>query len=152
MKKMLTILALLTIATSAIADDRRNGPRDDRRDGPRDQREIELNDGKRIIRIDIGNDRDEGRELTQRLLRLERAVRELQNRVYDLEDDARAPRQVKVTTCLLKTPFDGTFTGKGANELEARKNAVAQCIPTVSFVFCNDSNIKVCSETIETIR
>ena len=145
---MITILALLLLSTAAFSRDER----DQRGQGREARGEISLNDGKNILRIDIGNDRDEGRDLTQRIIRLERAVRELQNRVYDLEDDAKPSRQVKVTTCILQTPFDGVFIGKGVNEIEARANAVRQCSPKVSFVFCSEDKIKKCEETLETIN
>lgn len=134
MKKIITILALV-LSTAAVA---------------RDYGTISLNDGKNIFRIDIGNDRDvETRQLVKRIVRLERAVRELQNRVYDLEDDA-APsrREVTIFTCTLPTSFDGTFIGKGKTAAEARANAVNKCEMGGGFP-CNDSRIKSCETSTE---
>jgi hypothetical protein len=136
MKRIITLLALLTISTSTFARDNYGT--------------ISLNDGKNILRIDIGNEREsDSREVSKRVARLERAVRELQNRVYDLEDDSLpATREVKIFTCTLPTSFDGTFIGKGKTEAEARANASNEC-KKGGAAFCNDRNIKSCETNIE---
>lgn len=134
MKKIITISALV-LSTATFA---------------RDYGTISLNDGKNILRIDIGNEREaDSRQLVQRITRLERAVRELQNRVYDLEDETTPThREIKVFTCTLPTSFDGTFIGKGKTEAEARANASNNC-KKGGAAFCSDRSIKSCETTIE---
>ncbi len=134
MKKIITILSLV-LSTTTFA---------------RDYGTINLSDGKNILRIDIGNEREfDTRQLVQRITRLERAVRELQNRVYDLEDEATpARREVKVFTCTLPTSFDGTFIGKGKTEAEARANASNAC-KRGGASFCSERDIKTCETNME---
>ena len=136
MKKIAVILALLTISTSSFARDNYGT--------------ISLNDGKNILRIDIGNEREsDSRELSKRVARLERAVRELQNRIYDLEDDSGpTTREVKIFTCILPTSFDGTFIGKGKTEAEARASASNNCEKSGA-PFCSDRYVKNCETSIE---
>ena len=138
MKKIIAILTLVLLSTATFAGDYGT---------------IGLNDGKNILRIDIGNERDvDSRQLAQRITRLERAVRELQNRVYDLEDEAiPARREVKIFTCTLPTSFDGTFVGRGKTQGEARAEASNNC-KEGGASFCNDSDIKSCESSIEIER
>lgn len=134
MKKIVTILVLV-LSTTAFA---------------KDYNFISLNDGKNILRIDIGNERDaDSRQMARRITRLERAVRELQNRVYELEDDsAPARREITVYTCTLPTSFDGTFIGKGKTAAEARAIAVNKCEKGGGFP-CSDNHIKSCETSVE---
>jgi hypothetical protein len=134
MKKVITILALV-LSTTTFA---------------KDYGSISLRDGGNILRIDIGSEQEaNSRQLAQRVTRLERAVRELQNRVYDLEDDNTASRrETKVFTCTLPTSFDGTFIGKGKTEGEARANASNAC-EKGGAAFCSDNRIKSCETSIE---
>lgn len=113
MKSLLVLLAL-TVSVNATAKDDRDSGR------------YTKNDGGTIIRIEVGSDRDsDSRQMMRRMVQLERAVRELQNRVYDLEDDSKPQtREVKVYTCVLPTSFDGTFVGKGSTEIEAKAKQV----------------------------
>jgi hypothetical protein len=134
MKKFITALALV-LSTATFA---------------RDYGTISLNDGKNILRINIGNERDsDSRQLVQRITRLERAVRELQNRVYDLEDEANPTRrEIKIITCILTTSAYGSFIGKGRTEAEARANASNSC-ERGGAPYCSDRNIKRCEASIE---
>ena len=48
---------------------------------------LTLGDGSNILRINIGDEKTTDRKsMAKRMKRLERAVRDLQNRIYDLED------------------------------------------------------------------
>lgn len=140
MKSLLVLLAL-TLTASAFA-------RDTYRDG-----RVGTNDGGTIIRIEVGNDREsDTRETSKRIARLERAVRELQNRVYDLEDDQRPQtREVKIYTCAVTTSFDGTFIGKATTELEARSIAIQRC-DAAKANFCTFSSSMRCDSSIEVVR
>jgi hypothetical protein len=138
MKSLLVLLAL-TLTTSAFARDGR----------------INTNDGGTIIRIEVGNDRDnDSRAMMKRMVQLERAVRELQNRVYDLEDDARPQtREQKIVTCALKTNFNGTFIGKAPTQIEAQTIAIQQCErANANFCDFNLSQTLRCEEAIEVVR
>lgn len=140
MKSLLVLLAL-TLTTSAFA-------RETNRDG-----RFNTNDGGTIIRIEVGNDRDtDSRQMMRRMVQLERAVRELQNRVYDLEDDARPQtRDVRIYTCEMTSDFGDTSIGASAlTELEARKNAENACGKVRHPMFCD--NTPRCEMRIETQR
>lgn len=124
MKSLLVLLAL-TLTTSAFARDGR----------------INTNDGGTIIRIEVGNDREnDSRAMMRRMVQLERAVRELQNRVYDLEDDARPQtREVKIYTCHTYSDFGDSAIGAPAfTEMEARNNAKLACSKNRHEMFCRN--------------
>ncbi len=135
MKKSLFILALAFISTASFAQDFGN---------------LTLNDGKTIFRISVGNERDtDSRSQSQRIARLERAVRELQNRVYDLEDSSRpSGREVTTYTCTLPTSFNGVFIGKASTVAEARAMASNNCSASGA-MFCDDHRIKTCEQSTE---
>jgi predicted PilT family ATPase len=63
--------------------------------------EIRFGDGSSSVRITVGNDNSNGRELVKRIKRLERAVGHLQMRVYELEDGNYGEQKFicSVTTC-----------------------------------------------------
>jgi len=150
LKTLLVLLALSLSVTSFAGDRDGRNDRDPRNGGGG---RIDLRDGTTIVRIDIGDEREtDSRAMMKRVANLERAVRELQNRVYDLEDDARpTTREVTVWTCSLPTSFDGTFVGKGKTETEARAAASNACTAKRS-PFCSDFNIKKCEATKEIER
>ena len=139
MKSLLVLLAL-TVSVTAMAKDDRDG-------------RYTKNDGDTIIRIEVGNDRDtDSPQMMRRMVQLERAVRELQNRVYDLEDDSRPQTyEVKVFTCVLPTSFDGTFIGKGSTEIEAKAEASRACERSGA-LFCGVNRISKCESSVEVVR
>lgn len=141
MKSLLVLLAL-TLTTSAFA-------RDYNRDG-----RVNTNDGGAIIRIEVGNERDnDSRAMMRRMVQLERAVRELQNRVYDLEDDARPQtREVRIYTCEMNSDFNELGIGAPAlTEIEARENARIACVKKANHeMFCR--NTPRCETRIEIQR
>ena len=139
MKKTLVLLALTLISTTSFAQDYGN---------------ITLSDGNTIFRIDVGNDREaDSRRLSQRVNRLERAVRDLQNRIYDLEDNSRpTQREVTIYTCVLPTSFIGTYIGKAQTVVEARAQAVNSCSRAGGGISCQDSLIDRCEKSIEIQR
>ena len=134
MKKFLAVMIVLT-ASSVFAQD------------------YSPSEGRRIIRIEVGNERNnnDSREMGQRIMRLERAVRELQNKVYDLEETTPRSREVTVITCSLPTSFDGIFIGKASTETEARANAVNNCKRSGA-AFCDDRYIRRCETSRETVN
>jgi len=139
MKSLLVLLAL-TVSVTAMARDDRDG-------------RYTKNDGGTIIRIEVGNERDtDSRQMMRRMVQLERAVRELQNRVYDLEDDARpSVREVRIYTCEVTSNFGDSHLGSPAlTELEAKNSAKLACSQRRNPMFCE--NTPVCESRIETRR
>lgn len=140
MKSLLVLLALTVSVTAMAKDDRYSGS-------------FTKNDGGTIIRIEVGSERDtDSRQMIKRMVQLERAVRELQNRVYDLEDDSRPQtREERVYTCVLSTSFDLTFIGKGSTEIEAKAQANKAC-QAAGASFCGVHRIVGCESSIEIVR
>lgn len=140
MKRVITLVSLLSLFAISSASAR-----------PLDVGGmITLRDGGNVVRISVGEEeRNDRRSMARRIKRLERAVRALQNRVYDLEDDANtAPREVTVHTCSLPTSFDGVFIGKGPTEIEARANAVNACELGGGFP-CGENRVSSCATSVE---
>ncbi len=88
MKKLLIALLSLSFMATAYAQDR-----------GRVSGTIRIGDGTDVVRININNDRNNN--TNKRLKRLERAVRQLQNRVYELEDGPTS--QESSYNCSVKT-------------------------------------------------
>lgn len=89
--------------------------------------------------------RDQNRKLRKRLNRLEKAVRQMQDRVFNLEAAPvnTAPRAPKIHSCYISTSFDGTLTAQGSSEAEARGKVLNECHKkTSSSVFCSEIHVK----------
>ena len=71
-----------------------------------------------------------------RVRRLERAVRQLQTALYENKEERK---QVVV---YLKTPFDGTFIGKGKTRIEAIANAIINCEKGGGQGWCDERRIR----------
>ena len=98
-----------------------------------------------IIRIDVGrNDKNvSSDELRQRVWELERAVQQLQMRVFSLEmTGGQKPPISTFTTCYIKTPFDGTFSATEPTETAARAAALEKCGAKANGIHCNERNVK----------
>ncbi|RYZ98644.1 MAG: hypothetical protein EOP11_20370 [Proteobacteria bacterium] len=85
--------------------------------------------------------------MRSRIEMLERAVEQLQRKVFDLQrgPDFREPDyRVKMTTCYLKTPFDGTFMATEPTETAARAKALTKCNGKLngSSIFCKEEALK----------
>jgi TolA-binding protein len=116
MKKLFSLVLLMSamMSVSAFAQSR-----DARNNGG----SLTLRDGRSIIRIDIGDDRDD-REMLMRVRRLEQAVRDLQDQVYQL---AVTPRIQIVHTCSGSMFSIGQVSGSGQSKTEAVVSAMADC-------------------------
>lgn len=131
MKKFSIIaIAFLIMATSAFAQGRRNNHDSDI-----------IRDGRTIIRINVGDDRDE-RDLLRRVHRLEQAVRDLQDKIYELNSS----REIKVCSGDFFTI--GTVIAKAPSELEARAIVMTNCQRKGGGIFCKEKDIK-CTTSIE---
>ena len=95
-----------------------------------------------IFRIEIGKG-SSSRDLQWRVQRLEQAVDQLQRKVYDLESHPSAPPASSLTTCYIKTPFDGTFSATEATETAARAGALEKCnAKAKSSIYCGENDLK----------
>lgn len=91
--KLTSLVALCALLLSITAAQAQR--HSDRRDG-----DITLTDGRRTVRINIGDERFEQRQLMKRIRRLEEAVRDLQDSVYDLQTN---PTQEVKFSCFAVT-------------------------------------------------
>ena len=94
--------------------------------------------GKNVIRIDVG---DSDRNLSMRVRRLERAVRQLQDRVFELENDSPISDDPR-WTCVLKNDWNRTYIGKSMTKVGAKADAMQKCgrVETSSFN-CEEDDI-----------
>jgi hypothetical protein len=121
MKKLVVlILALASLTASA----QRRGDRDG---------SITLSDGRSIVRIDVGDERDE-REMLRRVRRLEQAVRDLQDKVYQLQ---AAPARRSYFVCTGSFFVSGILTERGNTETEARAALAQRCQNRVHAMHCD---------------
>lgn len=117
MKNLLSLAFLMVALMSVSAFAQSRGDRDNGRNN------VTLRDGRTILRIDIGDDRDE-REMLLRVRRLEEAVRDLQDQVYQL---ATTPRVRTVHTCSGDMFSIGRVSGSGQSRAEAIIKAMEDC-------------------------
>lgn len=89
------------------------------------------------IRIEIGDDRDD-REMLRRVHRLERAVRELQEKVYQLES---TPAPQALVTCYGTMFIAGLVRGQGSTRAEAVMNALADCEKRAHPMHCEEKKL-----------
>ncbi len=135
--KKLVALVLTLVSISAFAQ--RDGGRGGRSDG-----RLDIGDGRSIIRIDIGDDRDD-RDMLRRLHRMEQAVRELQDQVYQLSTLPPAPRTIDVYVCSGR--FDmvrgGVIIEKASSKTEAQAKVIRTCAQrdNGSTFWCDRSSI-----------
>ena len=113
--------------------------------------EARKNDKTSVIKIEIGDESYSSdnnyskKDMARRVYRLERAVRQLQQRVFDLEienDNLKDENDGKYT-CILSTPFDGIFTATKKTKMAATANVLKQCSSKKEgSIHCRDSNVK----------
>jgi len=107
------------------------------------------NDDKKIIVIDVGSEeKTSKKDLEKRIYRLEKAVRQLQDRVFDLEvenSDLRDDNKKKFT-CYIKTNMKGTFTSTQKSLTQAKADVMKKCSDEIKFGFeCDEDKVK-CGE------
>lgn len=142
MKKVLIIVVLLFVGAQAYSQEiTANG-------------NIRLSDGRSTVQISVGNQSSSNAQLAARVILLERAVRDLQDMVYDLRlNDVPAITEIEYT-CRIETSFNRTYTatGLGANEQIAENNAreavMSKCRSNESFSSnCTERHIKRCYQS-----
>ncbi len=136
MKKSIAfLLTLITLATafSAFAQVRRDpriDPRPDRRP---------------IVRIEVGDERDE-REMLRRIYRLEQAVRDLQDQIYQQS----LPRTITRHVCSAEIFSVGPLIGRGLTRVEAINDLLTNCRNRRGTIFCEERHIeRLRCETVE---
>lgn len=113
--------------------------------------DILLGNGKSTVQIRIGNRSANNVQLTRRVRRLERAVRDLQDIVYDLQS---APVVTDYEyTCRLQGSWN-TYTAKGVGSTQqiaednAREAVMSKCRSKESFASsCKEDKIKKCYQS-----
>jgi len=104
-----------------------------------------------IFRIEIGkrDSSSDTQDLRQRVWMLEQAVRQLQDKVFQLEySNANRPSPVasKQYTCTLQNNMAGTFTSTKGSMGEAKADVIKQCTDkNSSNFFCKKKDVE-CSE------
>jgi hypothetical protein len=120
MKRILVLVAALgLLSVTASADTGVSG-------------EVTLSNGSKILRIGIGGNNGDVRELNMRIQSLERAVSDLQAKVYEL---SMTPRQQE-WDCSLTSNFHNTYTGRGKTRVEAAAAARQACADKEDGMFC----------------
>lgn len=136
MKKLsFLILSLLILSTSAFAQ--RNG-------GNNNDGSVVLRDGRRVILIQVGDDRDE-RDMMKRVIRLEKAVMDLQNQVYQLQTNIPGR---EITVCSGNFFSVGTIVAKAPTQTEARAKVISQCQSKDGGIFCKEKDV-TCETSLE---
>lgn len=136
MKKLsFLILSLLILSTSAFAQ--RNG-------GNNNDGSVVLRDGRRVILIQVGDDRDE-RDMMKRVIRLEKAVMDLQNQVYQLQTNIPSR---EITVCSGNFFSVGTIVAKAPTQTEARAKVISQCQAKDGGIFCKEKDV-TCETSLE---
>jgi hypothetical protein len=133
MKFMIALIVLVS-SVSTFAQSRNSDGR------------VEIGGGRSTVRIVVGNDRQDANQ-NDRIRRLEQAVRDLQDQVFDLRDQPQTTI-VRTNVCSLKTTFDGTFIGKASTRTEAEAQVRNKC-ESAGAAFC--SSTKVNCEIVEEV-
>lgn len=92
----------------------------------------------KLIRIEVGDRNNSSeRELRERIWRLERAVDQLQQKVYQLQDENNRTAAEWVCTV---TALGSTYTGLGGSKAVAKANAIRNCkkVKGENTIFCDD--------------
>lgn len=96
-----------------------------------------------VFRIEVGRDYNHytQRDLQRRVWELERAVQQLQVRVFQLEYSrvaAPAPKPVDTWICKV-TAMGVTYSGTGATKAVAEQAAIEDCKAKAEDFFCKDA-------------
>ncbi len=94
-----------------------------------------------VIRIEVGDKHGSSKdELERRVWDLERAVRQLQNRIYDLEADKSRP-VARRSTCSLES-FGKVFNATEDTEMLAKSVVMKKCADATNAMHCDKSKVE----------
>lgn len=99
---------------------------------------ISIGNGQTTIGITVGNNTPNQDQLVQRMLRLERAVRDLQNQVYHLSMSDMP--QTTLFECRIDA-FGKIYRGEGDTRNVAKSNARKSCEAERNSMFCGDEDM-----------
>ncbi len=102
-----------------------------------DSGEIILRNGHSGVRISIGDERMNDRDLRRRIVSLEKAVRDLQNEVYNLQDTRPSEQWI----CTMKDNFGKTYysvDSESFSQMAAQRSVVQQCESVRNAMFCDN--------------
>lgn len=85
---------------------------------------IDIGGGRSTLRINVYNNNELDQNI--RIRRLEQAVMDLQNQVYDIREQQQ-PVVIRVTQVTIRTIQDMPFVGEGNSESQAEMNARSAC-------------------------
>lgn len=102
-----------------------------------------------LVQIEIGKALDpldkvntphfhSNKRLRQRVGTLEAAIIKLQNEVLRLKESRPSPQH----SCMIQTPFDGTFLGSGRNIVEAKASALKACEKGEGGINCSKKKLE----------
>jgi hypothetical protein len=96
-----------------------------------------------VIRIDIGKDKGSSQiELERRVWSLERAVRQLQDRIYDLESDKAKPvAAVTMFTCQIES-FGKMFSATEPTKMAAKAKVLKECADATNAIHCEKDKVE----------
>jgi hypothetical protein len=96
-----------------------------------------------VIRIDIGKDKGSSQtELERRVWFLERAVRQLQDRIYDLEADKSKPVAANpMFTCQIES-FGKMFSATEPTKMAAKAKVLNECADATNAIHCEKDKVE----------
>ena len=128
MKKILIIIVTVAITLPAFAQ------------------KVSLN-ANDIVRIEISDEKSKSgkgavKELRRRVRLLEKAVKQLQEQVYDLKYAGTVNTPKKTHTCFISTTFHGTVSGTASTLAAAKAKALKACDAKGAGLSCEPKNLK----------
>ena len=95
-----------------------------------------------VITIDIGQSKGSSHsDLEKRVYRLERAVRQLQDRIYDLESDKSKPVAAATWTCSIDS-MGKVYTATEPTQMAAKSKVLKQCAAGSNSVHCSKEDVE----------
>lgn len=100
-----------------------------------------------VYRIEVGEDYSKysNRDLRERVWRLERAVAQLQQKVFELQAQNTATPTPKVWTCYMQS-FAQTFTATASTKSAAVADLIQQCSRRSGAIHCSEDKVKCGNE------
>lgn len=105
--------------------------------------------GPDVIKIEVGSGHSyesySNDELRRRVFQLERAVQQLQMRVFDLEYAKPSQPETNDWTCRMSS-FGKTFVSTAKTKAKAMANVIEKCSSATNAVHCSESDVSCGNE------